>query len=635
VRGGAGWGRAGAGCVRRRVAGVATGVLLVATGVAACGSSTPSAAPTVTAFLAAWDRQAYPAMAALVRRPPADFRAANAAVVSDLDVTASRYRAGAVIRHGSRATVPVTSTLTLAVGVHLTLHSTLALRLAQGRWLIDWTSRTISAALAPADHLALSVTWPTRAQVLGAGGASLIPDATMVTVGLAGYRITDAATLQTALLAAGLDATSVTAALAAAKAHPKQFEPIQTLSNAAYQAIKAQIYSLPGTQFETTQVPTPLTAALGAQVVGSLGPATAQELKSLGAPYTVGDVVGQGGLEGQDERQLAGSPAIRVTVVGAGAKTLHTLFSRPATPGRDVQTSIDPTVQMAAETSLAGVTKPAAVVVMRASTGQVLASVSLPTDGFDLALGATVPPGSTFKVVTSTALLAAGDTVSTPATCPPTVDIDGKSFHNDEGESASTLSFAQAFAQSCNTAFIGLSAGLSDAALPAAAKLFGIGVTPQMGLPAYGGKVPTPTDAVDLAATAIGQGEVTVSPLDMATVAAAVDSGSLHEPRLVAGAPDDSVAPTALDPAVVSALHTLMAGVVATGTAAGEGLPVGTYGKTGTAEYGSGANPPTHAWFIGFDGDIAFAVFVYGGGTGGTVAAPIATKLLTALGPAA
>jgi cell division protein FtsI/penicillin-binding protein 2 len=300
-----------------------------------------------------------------------------------------------------------------------------------------------------------------------------------------------------------------------------------------------------------------------------------------------------------------------------------------------VQTSIDPTVQMAAEASLAGVTKPAAVVVMRASTGQVLASVSLPTDGFDLALGATVPPGSTFKVVTSTALLEAGDTTSTPATCPPTVDIDGKSFHNDERESVPTLSFAQAFAQSCNTAFIGLSAGLSDGALPAAAKLFGIGVAPQMGLPAYGGQVPTPTDPVDLAATAIGQGEVTVSPLDMATVAAAVDSGSLHEPRLVVGAPDDSVAPSVLDPSVVGALHTLMAGVVATGTAAGAGLPAGTYGKTGTAEYGSGANPPTHAWFIGFDGDIAFAVFVYGGGTGGTVAAPIATKLLTALGPAA
>jgi cell division protein FtsI/penicillin-binding protein 2 len=607
----------------------------MATGVSACGSSSPSAGPTVTSYLTAWDRQAYPVMAALVRSPPADFRATNAAVVSDLDVTASRHTAGAVVRHGSRASVPVTSALILDIGVHLTLHSTLHLSLVEGRWLVDWTSRVISSALGADDHLALSVTWPARAQVLGAGGASLIPDATMVTVGLAGYRISDAATLQTALVGAGLDATSVAGALAAAKAHPKDFEPIQTLSDAAYQAVKAQIYPLPGTQFETTQVPTPLTAALGAQVVGSLGPVTAQELKSLGAPYTVGDVVGQGGLEGQDERQLAGSPAIGVTVVGPGAKTLETLFSRPATPGGTVQTSIDPTVQMAAETSLAGVTKPAAVVVMRASTGQVLASVSLPTDGFDLALGATVPPGSTFKVVTSTALLEAGDTIATPATCPPTVDIDGKSFHNDEGESASTLSFAQAFAQSCNTAFIGLSSGLSDGALPAAARLFGIGVTPQMGLPAYGGKVPTPTDPVDLAATAIGQGEVTVSPLAMATVAAAVDSGSLHEPRLVAGAPDDSVVPTALDPSAVSALHTLMAGVVATGTAAGAGLPAGTYGKTGTAEYGSGANPPTHAWFIGFDEDIAFAVFVYGGGTGGTVAAPVAAKLLAALGPAA
>jgi cell division protein FtsI/penicillin-binding protein 2 len=160
-------------------------------------------------------------------------------------------------------------------------------------------------------------------------------------------------------------------------------------------------------------------------------------------------------------------------------------------------------------------------------------------------------------------------------------------------------------------------------------------VTPRMGLAAYGGKVPVPASPVDLAATAIGQGQVTVSPLAMATVAAAVDSGSLHEPRLVAGAPDDTVAPRAIDPAVITALHTLMAAVVATGTAAGAGLPAGTYGKTGTAEYGSGANPPTHAWFIGFDGDLAFAVVVYGGGVGGAVAAPLATKMLTTLGPAA
>ncbi|HVA74201.1 MAG TPA: penicillin-binding transpeptidase domain-containing protein, partial [Acidimicrobiales bacterium] len=158
--------------------------------------------------------------------------------------------------------------------------------------------------------------------------------------------------------------------------------------------------------------------------------------------------------------------------------------------------------------------------------------------------------------------------------------------------------------------------------------------TPHLGLGAYGGNVSQPASPVDLAADAIGQGGVTMSPLAMAVVAATVDSGALHEPRLVSGAPDDSVAPAPLDPTVDTQLKTLMAQVVTSpaGTAAQAGLPAGTYGKTGTAEFGSGPNPPEHAWFIGFRGDVAFAVFVYGGGVGGTVAAPLAAKLLKTLG---
>jgi cell division protein FtsI/penicillin-binding protein 2 len=76
----------------------------------------------------------------------------------------------------------------------------------------------------------------------------------------------------------------------------------------------------------------------------------------------------------------------------------------------------------------------------------------------------------------------------------------------------------------------------------------------------------------------------------------------------------------------------MMAEVVTSGTAAGARLPVGTHGKTGTAEFGSGNPPATHAWFVGYDGDIAFAVLVVSGGVGGAVAAPIAAKFLAATG---
>jgi cell division protein FtsI/penicillin-binding protein 2 len=190
---------------------------------------------------------------------------------------------------------------------------------------------------------------------------------------------------------------------------------------------------------------------------------------------------------------------------------------------------------------------------------------------------------------------------------------------------------------SCNTAFIGLSNSLPAASYTTTASQFGVGASIKMGLSAFGGKVPTPSSSSDAAATAIGQAQVTVSPLAMAGVAASVDSGSLHLPRLVSGAADDTAPAQALDPNVVASLRTMMRAVVTSpiGTAAGAGLPAGTFGKTGTAEFGNANPPQTHAWFIGYHGDLAFAVLVVGGGVGGAVAAPIATKFLNAVGSTA
>ena len=109
-----------------------------------------------------------------------------------------------------------------------------------------------------------------------------------------------------------------------------------------------------------------------------------------------------------------------------------------------------------------------------------------------------------------------------------------------------------------------------------------------------------------------------VSPLDMAMVAADDRHRASSASRgSSSGRPDDRAATHKLSAAVVAELHEMMADVVARGTAANEGLPPGTYAKTGTAEYGAGNPPPTDAWLIGFNGDIAFAVLVVDGGYGG------------------
>jgi cell division protein FtsI/penicillin-binding protein 2 len=271
--------------------------------------------------------------------------------------------------------------------------------------------------------------------------------------------------------------------------------------------------------------------------------------------------------------------------------------------------------------------------VVRASTGEVLAAVSTPVSSqFDAALQGRYPPGSTFKVITASALFESGLTPASPASCPPNVTVDGKPFHNAEGD-APAATVRAAFAESCNTAFINLAVDhLQAASLPAVASQFGLGSAIQPGLDAFAGSVPAPSDKAALAATAIGQAGVLVSPLDMAIVAAAVDTGSVRAPRLIAGAADDSAAAKPLPANVVADLQSMMADVVASGTAAGTGLPAGTHAKTGTAEYGTGTPQPTDAWLIGYDGDIAFAMVQQGTGNGGPTDGPAVARFLKAVG---
>ena len=142
---------------------------------------------------------------------------------------------------------------------------------------------------------------------------------------------------------------------------------------------------------------------------------------------------------------------------------------------------------------------------------------------------------------------------------------------------------------------------------------------------AYSGDFPGDAAGNALAEASIGQGRVQATTLDMAVVAAAVADGTYRSPRLVATL---GHRPAKRLPArVAGGLRSMMGDVVRYGTAARAHLPAGTHGKTGTAEYAAGH---THAWFIGYRGDLAFAVFVERGGEGGRVAAPLAARFLTA-----
>lgn len=599
-------------------------------------SGAPSAQDVANRYLADWGRRDWPAMRALAARPPASFTAVNASGLRDLGVTRASYAGGPLTQNGTAAREPVTQHLRLAGIGTITVRSVLRLTSTPGGWRVAWSPATIAPELAPGGHLSLQVNWPARAQILGAGGVPLTLEAPIVTIGVEGSRITSDSVVRAALAAAGAPQPAITTALTGAKAHPSWFEPVFTVPLARYQQLEPTIYPVPGTVFQTRHQREPATPGLS-YLVGTVGPVTASELHALGAPYNAESLVGQTGLENADEKKLAGQPGATITAVNAGGTSVATVATLRPVAGSPVQTSVDPRVQQAAEQALARVHKDAALVAVNANTGQLLAVVTKAPGQFDLALDGAYPPGSSFKILTTTALLQHGLTPSSPASCPAQLTIEGEVFHNAEG-TAPISDLLHAFAESCNTAFIGLAtARLSAADLTGTAALYRIGTTPHLGLAAFGGSVPSPANQAALAATAIGQSQVLVSPLDMAMVAAAVDSGQVRAPRLVAGAADDKVAPVTLPPAVVGALHTLMAQVVATGTAAGTGLPAGTCAKTGTAQYGHGNPLPTDAWLVGFNNDViagtdlAFAMVTVNGGEGGPTDGPVVAKFLDLL----
>src|SRR5580700_1379583 len=591
-------------------AAIAVAAFLVSGLLNAC-SSAPQPQTTASAYFAAWAKQDWAAMQQLVWKPPADFTAVNKAAFTNLGVHQATFAPGTTVTSGSTATEPFTQRLALTGVGTITIKSTLNLVLSQGHWLVTWSPATIAPQLKADEQLSLHLTWPTRAAILGAGGAPLVTTGQAVTIGVEGARIKDAKAVQAALVAAGAPVSAASEAIAAAKLHPTYFEPVFVVSQARYNQLEPTIYPIPGTVFQSSNARSAITPGLAAGVVGTVGPITAQELGQLGAPYDATSTVGQTGLEQADERQLAGQPGATVTVVNPSGTKVATVTTLAPHPGTAVTTTIDSAVQHAAEAALAGEKKSAALVAVNATSGDVLASVSVNSGGFDEAIDGGFPPGSTFKVITSTALITHGLTPSSAASCPGTATVDGEVFHNAEGE-APVSTLLEAFTESCNTAFIRLATGhLTTPDLPAAATMFGLGRTLDLGLVSFDGSVPQPSDEADLAATSIGQGRVLMSPLSMAMVAAAADTGTVRSPQLVVGGGSATGTATSQLPSdVVSDLHEMMASVVASGTAAGQGLPAGTYAKTGTAQYGTTTPLKIDAWLMGFKGDTAFACLV-------------------------
>ena len=393
----------------------------------------------------------------------------------------------------------------------------------------------------------------------------------------------------------------------------------------------------------------PLGAAAIA-VLGTLGPPPAARRSALEEQgVSPAAIVGSSGVERALDDRLRGTPGGQLL---AGGRVLASSTPMAAPP---VRTSVTPALQRAAVAALGS--QLGGIVVMQPLTGQILAVAGIGLDSVQ-------PPGSTFKMVTVTGVLEAG-IANLRSTFPNATfaTLDGVKLNNAGGEECGGT-LEHAFAVSCNSVFAPLGAKLGAARLVATAERFGFNHDP--GIPgAAESTLPSASQIqgeLDVGSTAIGQGQVQASALEMAIVAATIaDGGRRPQPTFLLGARPAPGEPV-MSPQVARTVGHLMLEVVRNGTGTAAAVPgVLVAGKTGTAELktecssasspesaeagaqeanssscaGAASEPSnTDAWFAAFapaqHPRIAVGVLLVKDGAGGATAAPVAREVLEA-----
>jgi cell division protein FtsI/penicillin-binding protein 2 len=502
-------------------------------------------------------------------------------------------------------------------------------------WRVEWSTALVEPSLEEGERLSVSSVEAARGDILGAGGFPLVTERPVVRYGIDKTKVAPRKAEDSAARAARLLGVAVRPFVQAVRAAGDEafVEAIVLRPDDAGEVDPA--YSrIPGAVALEAEMPLGLTREFAAPILGRVGPVTAELVEESDGRLEAGDVAGLSGLQQRYDEQLAGTTGVEVAAVDEEGER-RPLFNDGPVDGLPLRTTLDHRLQLKAERVLAGQDVVAALVALRPSDGAILAAANGPAnDGLNSATFGQHAPGSTFKVISSLALLRSGLTPESPVDCPASTVVDGKRFENYDDYPASELgriTLREAVAHSCNTAFIGARDRLDEGTLAAAAESLGLGKDFDLGFPAYFGQVPPPESETEAAADLIGQGRVLASPLAMASVAASVAAGRTVVPHLLEEFAPEPDPATPLTGAEARALRELMRAVVTGGSGSFLADVPGEVGaKTGTAEYGEPGpgGLPTHAWMIATRGDLAVAVFVETGQSGSSTAGPLLEAFL-------
>jgi hypothetical protein len=566
---------------------------------------------TVDAYLAAWAAGDHDAMAELVRDPPATFVTDHEQLRDGLEVAEleiERLDLEADVDGRASATARVTAEL--EVLGELTWDVELRVLRERGRWGVAWTPAALHPDWRPGLRFVTTTAPAERAPILARDGTALAGPGERVTFGFEPGAIGSEDEVVSAFEAAfpGSGATAERL-LGQGGLVPGWFYPVVSLP--AEQATDGgrELSGVPGVLRRSEEGARNLLAEdFAVHVVGRTGEATAEELERLGPPYEAGDHVGRTGLEEVLERRLAAREERRVELRDGASGPVRVTLAVGAVDreGDDgdldagpVTTTLDVTVQRAVENTLLGRRTPAAIVAVDAADGAVRAAASRPLDGFNRAFEGRYAPGTALAPVVVDALVAAGGETTIDVECPAEAIVAGRRVTNSAEVELGATTLPEAIGAGCATSLASIGAEVGAGALSEAATRFGAGTEPVVQLFANGLSFPDPVDVGEAAVAAAGQGRVEVSPLHLATVAAASATGTWWPAYLLAT--DGPGSSSALAPGSLDGLHQLIGR---------GGVSTQAPGLTGLAGTAAGAGDDVHAWFLGAVDGLGFVVLL-------------------------
>ena len=646
----------------RRSVPVLVALVVVASLFAACEPQPPAADPTARAYAAAWVKGDYQAMWDLLTDDSKakvgqdGFIARLPRIAEEMTQTSLEATVGTAVHlTGANASPdPRRATATLSVTFHTQRVGTfkrdtfLSLVMVgekdKATWKIAWTPEAILPHLVTGRLVRMTRLLTTRGRIIARDGTELATFTDAAVVGVVPEQIKNEAGMLASLSGAlGLKPDDIRAKYNASWVRPDSFVPVKTLSGDAFTALRPRLSVIEGVQLQAQRVRAYPTG-LASQLIGYLGEATdadAQKLTARG--YAAGDLIGKTGLEQQLDDVLGGSYGWRLSIVDPDERPVELLAETPAVAGQDAMLALDPALQAAAEKALGD--QKGAIVAEDPWTGEILVLASRPSYDLNLfvsgdstaiaalnndakrplvnrAVSGTYPTGSSFKPITAAAALrnglySAGQRID----CPASWNGYGVVQLNHETGNLGPIDLRTALARSCNTFFYELGKRLNDKntrLLPDEALTFGLGKATDIDFVIEAdGNVPSPANRAwnpgDATNLAIGQGDLLVTPLQMANYTAALaNDGIVWKPRMVLelrtrdGATTKKFDPVRLGvanttPQDLSLIRDGMRAVVSdpNGTVYFKflGFPTAVAGKSGTAETPTG-NPD--AWFIGF-----------------------------------